>query len=98
MHHGIPAEMMAEYKIASHTMQWLASAGYQGVQAGYGNDFLNLVLKEKGLEVMKAIPGIIDSQFQPLGKKISTAVKLGYKEILRILTNHTVSVGVKIAV
>lgn len=98
MHHGIPAEMMTECEIASYTVQWLSSAGYLSMQAGNGNDFFSLVLTEKGLEVMKAIPGVIDSQSQPLGKQISTALKSGTKETLKILTNQALAIGVKIAV
>lgn len=97
MHHGIPPEMMTECEIASHTVQWLASAGYLSMQAGNGNDFFSLVLTEKGLEVMKAIPGAIDSQSQPLGKQISTALKTGTKETLKLLTNQALAIGVKIA-
>lgn len=97
MQHGIPAEMMTECEIASHTVQWLAKAGYLSMQAGNGNDFFHLVLTEKGLEVMKAIPGVIDSQSQPLGKQISTALKAGTKETLKLLTNQALAIGVKIA-
>ncbi|UJD80104.1 hypothetical protein FS595_10500 [Serratia rubidaea] len=97
MQHGIPAEMMTECEIASYTVQWLASAGYLCMQAGNGNDFFHLVLTEKGLEVMKAIPGAIDSQSQPLGKQISAALKTGAKETLKILTNQALAIGVKMA-
>lgn len=96
MHHGIPPEMMTECDIASYTVQWLASAGYLSMQAGNGNDFFNLVLTEKGLEVMKAIPGAIDSQSQPLGKQISAALKAGTKETLKLLTNQALAIGIKI--
>jgi len=77
--------MLTECDIASHTVPWLASAGYLNMQAAKGNDFFSLVLTEKGLEVMKAIPGEIDAQSQPLGKQISAALKSGTKE------NHIVS-------
>ncbi|MBE4856244.1 hypothetical protein IM311_19455 [Enterobacter cloacae complex sp. P40RS] len=59
--------------------------------------FFNLVLTEKGLEVMKAIPGAIDSQSQPLGKQISAALKSGTKETLKLLTNQALAIGIKIA-
>jgi len=98
MQHGLPAEFNTECEIGACTVQWLADAGYLNMHSSNGNDFFKLVLTEKGLEVMKAIPGIINSESQPLGKQISTALKTGTKETLKLLTNQALAIGVKIAV
>lgn len=95
---GLPAEMDNEANIAVYSVIWLASVGYLKMTQNSSNEFFDLILTEKGLEVLKATPSSLTHQSLPLGKQIAVASKSGAKEILRTLVNEALSVGVKIAV
>lgn len=93
---GIPPEMDIEANIATHSVIWLADTGYIKMTGSGGNEFFDLILTEKGLEVLKATPASLTHQSLPLGKQIAAAVKSGAKETLRTLVNQALSAGVKI--
>ncbi|MFO6502964.1 hypothetical protein ACLD9R_20975 [Serratia marcescens] len=94
---GIPAEMNADAYIAACSVNWLADTGYIKMSGGNGDEFFNLTLTEKGLEVLKATPGSLTQQSSSLGKQIAAAAKSGAKETLRSLVNQALAIGVKIA-
>lgn len=99
MYHGtgIPPEMSADAHIAACSVSWLADTGYIKMSGGNSDEFFDLTLTEKGLEVLKAVPDSLTQQSSPLGKQIATAAKSGAKETLRSLVNQALAVGVKIA-
>lgn len=95
---GIPPEMDTEANIATYSVIWLANTGYIKMTGNSGNEFFDLTLTEKGLQVLKAIPGSLTQQSLPLGKQIAAAVKSGAKETLRSLVNEALAIGIKIVV
>lgn len=95
---GLPPEMNTECDVGTCTVRWLVKAGYISMDNCSGSDrFFNLQLTEKGLEVLKAVPGSLNSQSQPLGKQISLAFKSGAKDALKVLTNQALAIGIKYA-
>ncbi|HEN3374086.1 hypothetical protein [Yersinia enterocolitica] len=51
---GIPPEMDTEANIATYSVIWLANTGYIKMTGNSGNEFFDLTLTEKGLQVLKA--------------------------------------------
>lgn len=89
--------MDTEANIATCSVIWLADTGYIKMTGSSSNEFFDLILTEKGLQILKAIPSSLTHQSLPLGKQIAAAVKSGAKETLRSLVNQALATGIKIA-
>ncbi|AKA37719.1 hypothetical protein NE897_03090 [Yersinia ruckeri] len=96
---GIPPEMADDADIAGYTVVWLRQSGYLDMlnQDISLNEFYNVVLTAKGLEVLKAIPDSLTPRSSPLGTQIADAVKSGAKETVSSLVNQALSTGIKLA-
>lgn len=90
-------EISTDSEIAFHSVQWLANTGYLSTSGTNGVDFFNVVLTEKGLEALRAIPESINSENLPLGARLAAAIKTGATETIIKLSAQTIAVGVKMA-
>ena len=99
MDHYIAEESWAadDETFVNGTLQWLEAEGY--IRAGgFGSPLLvlNVVLTHKGLMALRAVPDVIESR-EPLGSRMSSAVKDGAKGLARKLAEEAISFGVKYA-
>ncbi|EOF8224070.1 hypothetical protein ACK2RV_003837 [Yersinia enterocolitica] len=94
---GIPPEMNTEANIATYSVIWLANTGYIKMTGNNSNEFFDLTLTAKGLEILKAIPDSLIPHSSPLGTQIVDAVKSGAKETVSALVNQALSTGIKLA-
>ncbi|OUE68691.1 MULTISPECIES: hypothetical protein [Citrobacter] len=88
------ARKQARCNFVADSVTWLKNAGFITAGNRTDNFFHNAVLSPKGLECLKLTP---DSLSPAAGKQLSDAAKSGSVEILKVITNQVLSVGVAIA-
>lgn len=83
-------------EFGSDTVIWLRKAGYLDFDAVFDDGFNGVVLTEKGLAVLNAIPAIIDTR-KSFGEEIEDAVKKGALDKVQQLVPAIIECGATFA-
>ncbi len=82
------------YDFVADTIAWLNDAGFIIAGKRQADTVPNVLLTSKGLECLKLTPNSLKSS---AGKQLSEAAKSGSIELLKVITNQVLSVGVALA-
>lgn len=78
-------------------MEWLAHAGYLSFERRFNSSISGVVLTEKGLQTLNAVPDSLVT-IVPLGERLVDAAKSGGKEVLKATLREVLSAGLRIVI
>lgn len=85
------------FGIASSTVHWLEQAGYIWVGGRDLNDFYQVTLSSKGLELLNLVPDALSTK-ESVGTSLINGVKSTGKEAILTAIKLVLSEGVKLAI
>lgn len=78
-------------------VEWLATAGFLTFDKRFNSEITGVVLSEKGLQTLNAVPESLTAS-APLGERLVDAAKSGGKEVLKATLREVLSAGMKLVI